>query len=99
MYKCRICGLELKHYDYVRRLVRIEYGRRKKIFVERRYCKQCRTVVRVLPDTLYPYKQYERKIIDGFVSGAFDIFMSEYEDYPAEITVKRWINARKFNSS
>ena len=92
---CPKCGAEMKHYDFVTRVIRGEYGKKRYFRVERRYCKKCRSVLRVTPEDLYGKKQYEARIIDGFKSGAYDIFMEEFEDYPSEQTIKRWLATKK----
>lgn len=91
---CPFCGGDLKHYDYVRRIVRVEYGEIKWIMMERLICTRCGAKHRKIPSYLLPYKQYRKDIIQGFVKGQLSIFDLEYEDYPNEITIKRW---RKFS--
>lgn len=88
--KCEKCGGETKRYDSVKRVVKGAYGQKQVIFVERFRCTACGSVRRRLPDILYPYKQYEKTIIDGFVSGELTNEMTEFEDYPTDITISRW---------
>lgn len=87
---CQKCKVELKRYDEVERMVRRKGNRVEHIFVERYYCPVCRSVHRYLPDTLYPYKQYEAEIVDGVKEGLIDSTTLGYEDYPSEMTMKRW---------
>ena len=87
---CGRCKTEMKHYDFVTRVVRTGYGRKRYLRVERRYCPKCRRTVRMTPEGLYQFKQYEADIIDGFVNGSNEIFMEEFEDYPTEQTIKNW---------
>lgn len=39
---------------------------------------------------MYPYKQYEAEIIDGVREGLIDSSTLGFEDYPSEMTMKRW---------
>ena len=89
---CPKCGSKTKFYDHTRRI--ILYGGRKKelIFVDRYRCIQCGRVHRKLPDILLPYKQYSKEIIEGVVSGSITNKELEYEDYPCDMTIKRWIS-------
>jgi hypothetical protein len=48
-----------------------------------------------LPDYLFPYKQYEREVIIGVMDGYITPETIGYEDYPCEMTMKRW----KFNKN
>jgi hypothetical protein len=40
---------------------------------------------------LFPYKQYEASIIRGVVLGDISQNDRDYEDYPCEMTMKRWV--------
>lgn len=91
---CPYCGGQLKHYDNVKRFIRSEFGKKEFIFVERRYCTACGRVHRVIPNDIYPYKQYRANIINDFVNGVINDDNLEYEDYPCEMTVKRWKKSR-----
>lgn len=91
---CPYCGGALRYYDTVKRFVRTTYGRSYWIDMDRYICTSCMTTHRVIPDTLYPYKHYERRIIDGFIEGQLSFFDLEFEDYPADVTVERWKKER-----
>lgn len=88
---CPYCGGVLKHYDKVQRTVRTKFGRSYKLFLTRSYCHDCGSVHRELPNTIMPYKQYEKEIIKGVKTGTITYETLGYEDYPCEMTMLRWI--------
>lgn len=88
---CPVCGGMLKHHDRVRRMVKTDYGKTYWIILYRKICTKCGKKHRVLPDILMPYKHYEARIINGFVTGEYDSTDLKYEDYPCENTIKLWI--------
>lgn len=92
---CRKCNTEMKHRDYVKRLVRTENGQKNWIKIERVICPNCHTITRVLPDYILPFKHYTKDIVDGVLNGDISPEQIEYEDYPSEITMKRWKNRKK----
>lgn len=83
------CGLRAKYRDYTKRIVKNEYGRKRFVLVPRYICPKCGKF-RKLPNTLIAYKHYRRDIISGFVNGDLTHDSLEYEDYPCEMTTKRW---------
>ena len=87
---CGYCGGKLKHYDTVFRIVRKKYGKIDRIQIERLRCERCRKLYRILPDDILPFKHYEKRIIKGVLSGTITPDDLEYEDYPSEMTMKRW---------
>lgn len=87
---CSSCGGTTRHYDKVKRYVRTIYGRRYSIMVDRYICSQCRSVRRALPDSLIAFKHYEKRIIEDFVRDRASSFDIEFEDYPCELTIKKW---------
>ncbi len=87
---CPECGGTLKYYDNVRRIVRTKGGAKWYIKVKRFKCADCHHLHRVLPDVIYPYKHYEAEIIDGVLSGTITPDTLGFEDYPCEMTIKRW---------
>lgn len=87
---CPKCNCELKRHDCVKRTIRYEGGKKDYILVERYRCPSCKSIHRVLPDNLYPYKQYDAEIINGVLEGLIDPTVLGFEDYPSEITMKRW---------
>lgn len=89
---CPDCGGELKHYDRVPRLVKTKGGEKQWIKVKRVRCTECSKVHRDLPNYILPYKHYESDIISGVVNGIISTATLGFEDYPCEMTMKRWIN-------
>lgn len=87
---CPKCGGELKHYDSVRRIVRTKARRTNRVRLRRLRCVKCGAVHRSLPDTLYPYKQYETEVILGVLEGLITCETIGFEDYPCEMTMERW---------
>lgn len=87
---CPICGGNLKYYDTVRRIVRTKARITKKAYIRRFSCQQCGHMHRELPDYIFPYKQYEAEIIVGVVEGLITSSTLGFEDYPCEMTMKRW---------
>ncbi len=87
---CPKCGGELRHYDTVDRIVRTKARRTEWIKLRRLRCVKCRTLHRVLPDTLFPYKQYEAEVIRGVLEGLITCETIGFEDYPCEMTMNRW---------
>lgn len=89
---CLNCGVELKHYDFVSRIVRKQNRQSEYVKVERFQCPVCKHIHRMLPDYIYPFKQYEADIIHGVLDGSITSDILEYEDYPSEMTMKRWLD-------
>lgn len=87
---CKLCGTETRRYDRVRRIIRCGYGKKKIAMIDRYICLKCGKVCRALPDNLLPYKQYDRRIIEGFVNGKLSSELLEFEDYPCETTIANW---------
>ena len=85
-----ICGGQLKYYDRTRRKVKVGNGNNKSEEVFRRICIVCGHTHRVVPDDLFPYKQYAETIILGFLAGSMSSYNLDYEDYPCEGTIKNW---------
>ena len=95
MIFCSKCGASTKYYDTVKRLARTGYGKSYMAYVQRYMCTKCKSVHRMLPDFLMPYKHYEKRIIEGFISGTITSDMLEYEDYPCVSTIKNWKSREK----
>ena len=87
---CPKCGGTLKYYDNVRRIIRTKGGNTSWIRVKRYKCENCNKTHRLLPDFIFPYKHYEADIILGVVNGLITSNTLEFEDYPCEMTIKRW---------
>lgn len=89
---CSDCGVPLKRYDSVSRIVRTQNRNSKIIKIERFKCPVCKHIHRDLPDNIFPYKQYEAKIIQGVLDGSISCETLGFEDYPCEETMQRWRN-------
>lgn len=87
---CPKCCVPLKKYDTVKRIVRGKNHSKKIVSIERYRCPKCQAIHRILPGTLYPYKQYEADIIDGVIQNLIDPDTLGFEDFPCEQTMKRW---------
>ena len=88
--KCPCCGGELKYYDKVKRIVRTKSRRSCYINIQRLKCQECGSIHRELPSFLFPYKQYEAEMIKGVLEGLITSGTLGFEDYPCEMTMKRW---------
>ena len=95
-FDCPLCGGDLKYYDKVRRIVRTKARNTKRIKLRRLRCINCNSLHRVLPEFIFPYKQYESEIILGVVEGLITPDTLGYEDYPCEATMNRWIKQNLF---
>ena len=82
-------------YDTVQRILKSEYGRKSTVSVKRYKCFDCGSIKRDLPSTIEPFKQYERRIIVGVLNGSITSDLIEFEDYPCEMTMKRWKSSRE----
>lgn len=87
---CPKCGGDLKYYDSVQRLVRTKHRKTWRISMRRLRCAKCGALHRVLPDLLFPYKQYESEVILGVIEGYITYETLGFEDYPCEATMRRW---------
>lgn len=93
--RCEKCNGQLRHHDVVWRIVRRKGGVKEKVLVEKLKCENCGHTVRILPHDIYPHKHYEADIIDGVVEGLIDSDTLGFEDYPSEMTMKRWRKEKK----
>lgn len=87
---CPDCAGTLKRYDKVRRIVRAAGGAARWVYILRFRCKDCGRIRRVLPDFLSPYKHYAKDIINSVLDGTITSDTLGFEDYPCEVTMKRW---------
>lgn len=87
---CYSCGVSMKPYDTVLRVVRTKGRKTRRIKVKRYRCPKCGTIRRAIPSYIYPYKQYEAEVIDGVLEGLITADTYGFEDYPCEMTMKRW---------
>ena len=89
--KCPDCGGILKKYDVVKRIVRRKGRCSDYVDIRRLRCLRCHCTHRELPDSIFPFKQYEAEIIQGVLDGYITPDTYGYEDYPCELTMKNWI--------
>lgn len=87
---CPACGGQLVYYDRVKRIVKGKYGKKRFIFVNRYKCTECGICHREIPRVVFPYKHYEAEIIAGVTEGFIFSDTLGFEDYPCELTMKRW---------
>jgi len=92
---CPDCTGELRYYDSVSRIVRTQYRKTCYILIRRLRCQDCSSTHREIPDVIFPFKQYEAEIIIGVLEGYISPETFGYEDYPCEMTMKRWRDSRK----
>lgn len=64
-YICESCGSDLKYYDKVSRMVRTKNRKASIITIKRFKCPVCNCIHRNLPNNIFPYKQYDARIITG----------------------------------
>lgn len=88
---CPYCGGPLQPRGYIWRRIKKENGKKSRVKILRKSCKNCGKWHRVIPDNIIPYKQYTKDIIEGFAASKLNNDMLEFEDYPCDITVKRWV--------
>lgn len=93
--KCKRCGGELKHRDYVKRIVKTKGGEKTFIQIERMICKSCGSIFRILPEGLEPFKHYEKEVINGVIEGLITTDTLGYENFPTELTMERWKKSHK----
>lgn len=87
---CPRCGGELKYYGRVPRIVRTKNRTTTWIDIRRLRCGDCNTFHREIPESIFPYKQYEAEVIIGVLEGLITCEALGFEDYPCEMTMLRW---------
>lgn len=87
---CPDCGGGLKYYDRVKRILRTKGGNKTFLKVRRFKCVECNKIHRELPEFIFEYKHYEAEIINGVMEGYITSDSIDYEDYPSDMTMKRW---------
>lgn len=88
---CPVCGGNLKLYDHVMRIIREKKGEKDHIYIRRMKCVDCGKIHRELPRYALPYIQYDKDIVMGVLTGQITSDDLDYEDYPCEMTMIRWI--------
>lgn len=87
---CPKCGGRLKHRSWVKRIKKQINGNVSQDKLQCFICTECKSTHRHITENFLPYKHYDSSIIFGFVDGTYSFYDLNYEDYPCEITVKRW---------
>ena len=90
--ECPICNGQLKYYDSVKRIVRSKNRLTKNILIRRLKCVECGSLHREIPDFIFPFKQYEVEVIIGVIENLITCETLGFEDYPCEMTMKRWLS-------
>lgn len=88
---CPYCNGKLKYYDKVKRIVKTKRGLSQYVLINRLKCVKCKSIHRVIPEFIFPYKQYEAEVILGVLEGYITPDTLGFEDYPCESTMLRWI--------
>lgn len=88
---CPYCKGDLKYYDSVKRIVRSKNRTTKHVILRRLKCTRCGKMHREIPKFLHPHKEYEIEVITGVLEGFITPTTLGYEDYPCEMTMKRWV--------
>ena len=88
---CPKCGQELEYCDTVRRIVRTKGRVTYKAYIRRLRCTGCGRLHRELPESIFPYKQYEAEVIRGVLEGLITSDTLGYENYPCEATMRAWV--------
>lgn len=94
---CPTCGGKLKPYDKVLRIVRTKERKTVHIQLRRLQCSECGHIHREIPHFIYPYKQYEKAVIQGVLEGYITGETLGYEDYPCEMTMRRWLSSQNLH--
>ena len=90
--RCPDCGGQTHYYDSVKRKLRLEYGKTTFTYLKRYKCINCGRIHRLLPADILPFKHYKAEIVFGVLRGDITPECIGYEDYPTELTMKRWKN-------
>lgn len=85
---CKYCGNEMRYRSTQKRFVKFPSGKKIQIDIEVVTC--CGHYKRILPEYLLPYKHYTKDVIEKVRNGKISSDDLEYEDYPCEMTMKRW---------
>jgi hypothetical protein len=88
--RCTKCGGDCLRYGTAKRIVRRGGGESDILRIQRYKCRVCHYTFRDLPEEVDRFKQYSADVINGVKCGEIDSDILEYEDYPCELTMKRW---------
>ena len=85
---CPICGKEMKYRSTIPRIVKFPGGEKREIKIRVLTC--CGKYRRELPTYLLPFKHYTKETIEKVRNGEVSEEDILYEDFPCEMTMKRW---------
>ncbi len=88
--RCQSCGGEMIRYGRRKRRVLSKYREAEYVTIQRWRCKECGRMHDELPSDILPHKHYEREMVEGVQEGLVDSSILGYEDYPCEMTMRRW---------
>ena len=94
---CPKCGSTLEYYGRVKRILKTKRGCINTIYIRRLRCSGCLSIHRELPEDVLPYKHYESEVIFGVIEGLITSDTLGFEDYPSELTMRRWITQKIFD--
>lgn len=94
---CKSCNNELVTRGMRKRLIRGENGAKIWIRVDQYYCPNCHKYSRALPSDVLPFRQYPKSVIKAGKEGRLDDD-ERYEDYPCDLTKKRWKKSQVLQS-
>lgn len=87
---CPICKGSLKYRDRCMRSMKQEGGKICGFYIRRLFCMECHKYHRELPDCLIPYKHYSTEVVSGVLDDIVSVQDEDSEDYPCEMTMRRW---------
>lgn len=101
VYRCPLCGEVLKIFDSCPRSCRHEGGMKEWFIIPRCKCQNedCGRIHRMLPDFLVPGKQYAAEVISGVIDNVVTPDDEDSENYPCDITMRRWVRWFEYNLS
>ena len=88
---CPDCGKPLAYRDTVRRVSRSKGRSTKRLYIRRLRCTGCGGLHRELPDSIFPFKQYDAETIRGVIEERITQDTLGYENYPCEATMRMWL--------
>ena len=86
---CPICGGKLNYRDNRLRIFKEYGGDKKRLLIRRLKCK-CGRLHHEIPDFLVPHKHYTNEVLENVLDDVSTPADLSSEDYPCEITMKRW---------
>ena len=93
---CPDCGCPLRLRDHRKRIWRREGGKKDWLLLGRYRCDHCNRLHIGLPEFLAEYKHYDNRTMETVIDENVGEDLS-YEDYPCEMTMKRWLDWFKRN--